>query len=277
MIHQDKTSERDYYDQLFSSRKRFDQFRDDRLYEMVASAARHATAGHIALDLGCGSGTQALCLMREGFAVVSADLSSEAAALCRANTAGSKQLLGVVNADAESLPFRDASMDACICSLFLHHFKSLETVAAELRRVVRPGGVVVATDANAHNPFVWLFFNVIHRVHRLPWVTPDQRAITSTELAESFGRHGFGEFQFSSFATDLRRDWLGRSLAFSVNFHLRRSLLTMSQFILPPLARGNGLLSTFRRMPDDVEPSRSSERSVVKARVAGAPHAQRNV
>jgi SAM-dependent methyltransferase len=262
MIHQDKTAERNYYNQLFSSRKRFDQFRDDRLYEMVATAARHGTSGGLALDLGCGSGTQALCLMREGFAVLSADLSSEAAALCRANTAGAKQLLGVINADAEALPIRDASVDACICSLFLHHFASLDTVAAELRRVVRPGGVVVATDANAHNPFVWLFFNVIHRVHRLRWVTPDQRAITRSELSSSFGRHGFGEFTFSSFSTDLRRDWLGQSVAFSVNFHLRRALLGISEFLLPPLSRGNGLLSTFRRMPDDVEPSPSSGRRV---------------
>jgi SAM-dependent methyltransferase len=258
-IHQNKASEREYYDQLFSSRKRFDQFENDRVYEVVAAAARQAVTGGTALDLGCGSGTQALCLTKQGFAVISADLSPEAAKLCRANTAGAERILGVVNADAESLPFRDASVDACICSLFLHHFSSLDTVARELRRVVRPGGVVVATDANAHNPFVWLFFNVIHRVHRLPWVTPDQRAITSHELADCFGRHGFGDFQFSSFSTPLRRDWLGQSLAFSVNFHLRRSLLKLSEAVLPPLCRGNGLLTTFRRMAD-LEPSRSGQR-----------------
>ena len=37
MVHQDKTSERDYYDQLFATRKRFDQFTDERLYETVAA------------------------------------------------------------------------------------------------------------------------------------------------------------------------------------------------------------------------------------------------
>lgn len=251
MFHQDKASERQYYDELFAARKRFDQFTDDRLYEAVASAARQGTTGLVALDLGCGSGTQAVCLMKQGFAVVSADLSFEATKLCLAKTSRSSGMLGVVNADAETLPFRDGSVDACICSLFLHHFSSLETVAAELRRIVRPGGIVLATDANAHNPFVWLFFNVMHRMHRLSWLTPNQRALWRSDIADCFGRHGFGDFEFSSFSTELRRDWLGASAAFSVNYHTRQALLTLSRLVLPPLSRGNGLLSTFRRLPPD--------------------------
>ena len=249
MMHQDKHSERHYYDRLFASRKRFDQFRDDSVYQVMASVARRAAPGTVALDLGCGSGSQALCLLAEGFSVVSADLSSEAAKLCRRNTSGRPGMVGVVNADAEALPFADASVDTCICSLFLHHFSSLDTVAAELRRVVRPGGVVIASDANAHNPFVWLFFNVIHRTYRLSWLTPDQRALTCQEIQQSFERHGFGAFQFSSFSTDIRRDWLGQSLSFSINYQLRRALLKLSR-LLPPMSRGNGLLSTFRRLPD---------------------------
>jgi len=249
MFFQDKSSERQYYDDLFASRKRFDQFTDDRLYEEVAAAARQATSGTVALDLGCGSGTQAVCLMKQGFAVVSADLSFEATKLCHTKTAGASSMLGVINADAETLPFRDGSIDVCICSLFLHHFSSLETVASELRRIVRPGGVVLATDANAHNPFVWLFFNVMHRVRPLSWLTPNQRALWRSDIADCFGRHGFGDFQFSSFSTELRRDWLGSSLAFSINFHTRQALLGLSQVLLPPLSRGNGLLSTFRRLP----------------------------
>jgi SAM-dependent methyltransferase len=247
MTHQNKATERAYYDQLFASRKRFDQFPDDRIYEIVAEAAGRATPGRMALDLGCGSGTQALCLMKEGFVVVSADLSSEAAKLCRANTAGADKTLGVINADAEALPLASASVDVCVCSLFLHHFSSLETVAVELERVVRPGGVVIATDANAHNPFSWLFFNVIHQVRPIPWVTPDQRALSRREISGAFGKHGFGEFEFSSFSTELRRDWLGQSFAFSVNFRARQFLLALSKVALPQLSRGNILLSTFRR------------------------------
>jgi ubiquinone/menaquinone biosynthesis C-methylase UbiE len=144
-IHQNKASEREYYDQLFSSRKRFDQFENDGVYEVVAAAARQAVAGGTALDLGCGSGTQAICLTKEGSGVISADLSPEATKLCRANTAGAERILGVVNADAEWLPFRDASDDACICSLFLHHFRSLLKLSEAVRPPLSRGNGLLTT------------------------------------------------------------------------------------------------------------------------------------
>jgi SAM-dependent methyltransferase len=260
-LHQDKARERDYYDRLFSARGRFDQFRDTQLYERVAARARAGTPGRVALDLGCGSGTLAACLVGQGFAVVSADLSLEAARLCARNLGGAGAFIGVINADAELLPLPAASVDACVCSLLLHHFASLERVAAELQRVVRPGGVVVATDANAHNPFAWLFFNVVHRVRPLPWMTANQRAIASREIARVFGARGFGNFEFSSYASELRRDWLGRSFAFTLNYRARQLLLALSRVALPPLARGNVLVSTFARLHEDESGARGGGRS----------------
>lgn len=256
MSGQDKAAEQNFYDGLFKSRGRFDQFQGE-IYEQVAAEARRATKGTVALDLGCGSGTQSLCLMDQGFFVIAADLSFEAAKLSKANANKADRSLWVINADAEFLPFPDASIDACVCSLLLHHFKTLERVAAELQRVVRPGGVVIATDANEHNPFVWLFFNVIHRLHPLSWVTPNQRALGCEEIARTFGRFGFGDFRFSSFTTELRRDWLGNSLGFTLNFYARAFLMGVSRLVLPRLSRGNGLLTVARRLPEPPNSPRS--------------------
>jgi ubiquinone/menaquinone biosynthesis C-methylase UbiE len=249
MIGQDKVAEQSYYDQLFRSRGRFDQFQNT-IYEHAAAEARHGTSGTVALDVGCGSGTQSFCLIDQGFTVVAVDLSFEATKVTKSNAAKAGRLLSVINADVEFLPFADKSVDACICSLFLHHFETLEYVAAELRRVVRPGGVVIATDANAHNPFVWLFFNVIHRIHPLWWLTPNQRALRRSEIEQTFGRHGFGKFHFESFTTELRRDWLGNSLGFSLAYYGRAFLMRFSQWTLPGIARGNGLLSVMHRLQD---------------------------
>jgi len=248
VVRQNKVAEQQYYDNLFRERKRFDQFQVE-IYEHVAAEARRGTQGSVALDLGCGSGTQTLCLMDKGFQVVSADLSFEAAKISKSNTRHAKNIGLVVNADAESLPFSDASIDACVCSLFLHHFKNLDGVASELQRVMRPGGVVVATDANAHNPFAFLFFNVVHKMRPLSWLTPDQRALTCKEIEGSFGKFGFSQFQFDSFTTDLRRDWLGDSFVFTLNFYARALLLWVSRRTLPKLAQGNGLISVFKRLP----------------------------
>ncbi len=82
MIGQDKTSEQKFYDVLFQTRQRFDQFQNE-IYERIAMEARIGTNGGVALDLGCGSGIQSLCLIGQGFSVVAADLSIEATKLAK--------------------------------------------------------------------------------------------------------------------------------------------------------------------------------------------------
>jgi ubiquinone/menaquinone biosynthesis C-methylase UbiE len=152
-----------------------------------------------------------------------------------------------MNADAEHIPVRDGSFDACICGLLLHHFTDMDAVAAEVRRVVRPGGVVVALDANAHNPPTWMFLNVVHRLKPLGGLTPNQRALRASEIRAVFGRHGFEDFHFESVTSEMRKDWLGNSIGARVNYYTRAALLGASNALLPQIARGNMLLSVFRR------------------------------
>jgi len=249
MSTQDKVAEQAYYDDLFSRRKRFDQFQN-AIYQRLASEARSRTDGTMALDIGCGAGNQSLCLLEEGFSVISADLSMEGVKVTRDHLGEAGKVAWAINTDAESLPLPDNSVDACICGLLLHHFTSLDKIAAEIRRVVRPGGVVVAIDANAHNPFVWMFLNVVHRLRPLPHLTPNQRALWANEIKRSFGSHGFSTFEFDSVTSDLKRDWLGGSFGAYVNFYMRKALLGASNAILPKISTGNMLISTFRRVED---------------------------
>jgi ubiquinone/menaquinone biosynthesis C-methylase UbiE len=246
---QDKHAERQYYDRLFGQRKRFEQF-NPAIYERVAAELRSGTDGELALDIGCGSGDQAVCLTKESFRVIAADLSFAGVQVARetARQAGAPVVL--FNGDAEHLPLPDASVDGCVCGLLLHHFPDLDRIASELRRVVKPGGAVVAIDANAHQPFAWLFFNVVHRIKPLPHLTPNQRALWSKEIRRVFGAHGFGGFRFSSLTSELRRDWLGDSLGARLNYHTRAAVLGASRLMLPQIAQGNMLLSAFRRGED---------------------------
>jgi ubiquinone/menaquinone biosynthesis C-methylase UbiE len=244
---QDKASERAFYDTLFRTRRRFDQFQDD-IYRRMARLAREGVTGDQALDLGCGSGTQAVCLADEGFHVVAADLSIEGVRVAAATVEQSGRTASLMNADAEHIPLRDASIDACTCGLLLHHFSSLDAVAKELRRIVKPGGVVVALDANAHNPPTWMFLNVLHRMKRNPRLTPNQRALWTGEIRAVFGAHGFGDFRFESVTSQLRKDWLGTSMGAKLNYYTRATVLALSS-ALPQVSRGNMLLSVFRRQP----------------------------
>jgi SAM-dependent methyltransferase len=49
----------------------------------------------------------------------------------------------VVEAPAESLPFDDASFDTVVCTLVLCSVESPERAAAEVNRVLRPGGALL--------------------------------------------------------------------------------------------------------------------------------------
>lgn len=51
-----------------------------------------------------------------------------------------------VQADAEHLPFADASFDLTYCVATLHHALDLPRMVTELARVTRPGGVVAALN-----------------------------------------------------------------------------------------------------------------------------------
>jgi SAM-dependent methyltransferase/uncharacterized protein YbaR (Trm112 family) len=51
-----------------------------------------------------------------------------------------------VQADAEHLPFADASFDLTYCVATLHHALDLPRMVAELARVTRPGGIVAALN-----------------------------------------------------------------------------------------------------------------------------------
>jgi SAM-dependent methyltransferase len=86
------------------------------------------------LDVGGGTGNYAAALRDEGWDPVVCDRSPDM--LARAALKG----LETVPADAQELPFADASFDAVICVSMLHHVEDRPRALAEQRRVLRPSG-----------------------------------------------------------------------------------------------------------------------------------------
>ena len=110
-------------------------------------------AGSSVLDLGCGAGVLAL-LKRKGVTLVGCDLSGECALAARRN--------GYDAACASRLarlPFADASFDYVVSLDVLGHVEAFEkdAVLAEIRRVLRPGGVTLhgaeCTDRRAQKSY----------------------------------------------------------------------------------------------------------------------------
>lgn len=95
------------------------------------------------LDAGCGNGRPLALLRERGCDVVGLDRSH--GMVC--SLAPAPTCVG----DVQALPFRDGSFDAATALMMLYHVPDRVAAAVELRRVVRPGGVVVATTADAEN------------------------------------------------------------------------------------------------------------------------------
>ncbi len=114
--------------------------------------------GQTVLDVGCGTGTLLLRLRarqpQARFFGVDADPTALAIAARKAAAAGAPLTLTV--ASATCLPFADATFDTVTTSLLLHHLITAEKrqALAEIRRVLCPGGVLLAADYDA--PRTWL-------------------------------------------------------------------------------------------------------------------------
>lgn len=105
--------------------------------------------GSRVLDVASGQGTTALLLAREfGCIVTGIDLGTRQVEQARAAAAreGLGHLASFTVADAEDLPFEDASFDAVVCECALCTFPDKAHAAAELARVLAPGGKAGITD-----------------------------------------------------------------------------------------------------------------------------------
>ncbi|MFB7462777.1 class I SAM-dependent methyltransferase [Streptomyces sp. NPDC056224] len=106
-------------------------------------------AGRRILDAGCGSGPLSAALRDRGAAVTGIDASAGMLALARRRL-GDDAALHVVDL-GDRLPFADGSFDDVVASLVLHYLEDWGPTLAELRRVLRPGGRLIAS---VDHPFV---------------------------------------------------------------------------------------------------------------------------
>jgi malonyl-CoA O-methyltransferase len=105
----------------------------------LAIAAAAAPAARRVLDVGAGTGAllAALAAARPGLAPAAVDLAPGMCAAARAALPGAR----VAAADAEALPFQDASFDLVVSTSTLQWLPRLAPALSEIRRVLAPGGV----------------------------------------------------------------------------------------------------------------------------------------
>jgi SAM-dependent methyltransferase len=99
-------------------------------------------AGDRVLDVATGSGNAAIAAARRDCDVVGVDYVPELLERARARAQAEALPVYLVEGDAETLPFEDASFDAVLSVVGVMFAPDQERAAAELLRVCRPGGTI---------------------------------------------------------------------------------------------------------------------------------------
>jgi SAM-dependent methyltransferase len=154
---------------------------------LAPAFADHAgvAAGQSVLDVGCGPGALTGVLVeRVGAGAVAAfDPSPPFVADCAARHPG----VDVRQGRAEQIPFDDATFDAALAQLVLHFVTEPSEAAAEMRRVVRPGGVVAACvwDLTDTMEMLRLFWDAAQAIDAAP--PADASAVRFGDVGEIAG------------------------------------------------------------------------------------------
>jgi SAM-dependent methyltransferase len=118
--------------------------------------------GKDVLEIGCGTGVHARLLADAGARVTAVDLTPTAIELTKQRLEVAGLEADVREADAESLPFADASFDFVWSWGVIHHSESTDRVIAEIARVLRPGGRVALMVYHRTSVTFWVDY-VLHR------------------------------------------------------------------------------------------------------------------
>ena len=196
-----KSNEARYYDAYWSK----DGFRPTgrRFPELAAFVDDHPERTTW-LDVGCGDGLTAGPLLRErGRTYVGVDVSLTAIEQARANGLDARHV-----DDAQHLPFPDSTFDAALVIEVFEHLFEPQKAAAEVLRVLKPGGLLFATVPNSA---YWRRRTELLLIGRFdpngddrsidePWRDPHIRFFTPRTLARMLRSCGFDNVSASGYA-----------------------------------------------------------------------------
>ena len=141
------------------------------------------------LDVGCGTGNQLVGFRLRGFDVDGVDGSAEMIAFARRNNPG----VNVQQSDVEALPFASASFDVVVCIEVLRYLPRVSRCLSEIARVLRPGGVCLATAAPVLNLNGYWLVNRVASAVPLPGLVRLRQYFTSSiRLKRELRSAGFG-------------------------------------------------------------------------------------
>lgn len=140
------------------------------------SAILRFSAGKSVLELGCFSGEKTVKIAAVAASMAAIDISPRAVEHT-ANRLKVEELHADVRvADAERLPFADASFDVVFGTGIIHHV-DVRRIASEIHRVLKPGGHALFREPLGYNPFINLYRKLTPRAR-----TEDEHPLLQADL-----------------------------------------------------------------------------------------------
>jgi len=112
----------------------------------LAAHLSELAAGDTVADIGCGPGTAARHAARAGASVVGIDPAPVMLRLARLLTRRSAHAVRYAEGSAEALPLPGSSVSVAWSIASVHHWADLDAGLHEARRVLKPGGRLVAIE-----------------------------------------------------------------------------------------------------------------------------------
>jgi SAM-dependent methyltransferase len=145
--------------------------------------------GQKVLDVAAGNGNASLAAARRGCHVVATDYVPALLSRARERAAAERLEIAFQEADAEALPFQDASFDVVVSTFGVMFTADQDKAAAELLRVCRPGGKIGLANWTPDG-FIGQIFKTIGK-HLPPPAGVKSPALwgTRARIEEMFGAH----------------------------------------------------------------------------------------
>jgi SAM-dependent methyltransferase len=144
-------------------------------------------AGQKVLDVAAGNGNATLAAARRFCEVTSTDYVPALLESGRARAEAEDQEIVFKEADAENLPFPDASFDAVISTFGVMFTADQDKAAAELLRVCKPGGRIGLANWTPESFVGQMFRTIAKYIPSAPGLKPPALWGTRSRLEELFG------------------------------------------------------------------------------------------
>ena len=114
----------------------------------AAIAAAQIVPGAVVVDVGTGTGFLAEAALDAGARVIGVDTSDGMLEQVRSRL--SERAFEARAGEVDALPVDAGSADAVLANMVLHHAPDPPHAIREMARILKPGGILVVTDADTH-------------------------------------------------------------------------------------------------------------------------------